>query len=61
MTAREALLSLSLKYEGNWDRMYKALKEKEPAPLELVGEYERNGGANLSLLRMRIIRLISAI
>lgn len=46
MTAREALLSLSLKYEGNWDRMYKALKEKEPAPLELVGEYERNGGAN---------------
>ena len=46
MTAREALLSLSLQYQGNWDRMYKALKEKERAPLELIGEYEKSGGAN---------------
>jgi DNA processing protein len=39
-TPRKALLYLSLKYEGKWDKIYKAISSKERIPFEELGNIE---------------------
>lgn len=39
--ARDALLALTLKYEGKWEEIYRAIKEKERPDIDLVAEYHK--------------------
>ena len=38
ITARQVLIYLSLKYEGNWDKIYNAIKTKEDIDSNEIGK-----------------------
>ncbi len=45
MDGRDALLALSLHFEGRWDDIYQAIRKKEKPDLEAAEEYKRGGNA----------------